>query len=235
MRIRGLVLGVVLSVAFCLTASAVSLPLRTGSTGDDVKTIQEKLINLRYLSDTADGIFGKKTEEAVKAFQKDKKLEATGVVDEQTLDLLVNNDENTNSDQSETKKKVKAGEYYYSTNDKEKVRKGKEGVYAYKTKGGTYRNFIIADLDEGYVYSFSEGNGNDICERVKIDSGDLNSVLVVSYHDGEDIWQEGMHFKYKNQPDHLVHEDWYGFETDFYPTDLLDALEIKDKKTIHDY
>ena len=44
-----------------------------------------------------------------------------------------------------------------------------------------------------------------------------------------------MHFKDKNQPEQLVHVDCDGFETDFYPTDLLDALEIKEKKTIHDY
>ena len=119
MKMKGLVLGVVLSAAFCLIAYADSVPLKIGSTGEDVKTVQEQLINSEYLSDIADGIFGKKTEAAVKAFQKDKKLKATGVVDEQTLDLLVNNDENANSDQSETEK---AGEYNDSTNDEEKVK-----------------------------------------------------------------------------------------------------------------
>ena len=80
------------------------------------------------------------------------------------------------------------------------------------------------------MYSFSEGNGNDICERVEIVSGDLNSSLVVTYHDGEDIWQEEIHFKNENQSDHLVHKDSDGFETDYYLTDLIDASDIKDKK-----
>lgn len=55
MKMKGLVLGVVLSAAFCLIAYADSVPLKIGSTGEDVKTVQEQLINSEYLSDIADG------------------------------------------------------------------------------------------------------------------------------------------------------------------------------------
>ena len=55
------------------------------------------------------------------------------------------------------------------------------------------------------------------------------------YHDGDSKWAEGLHFKYVNQPTHLILQDQNGFETDFYATDLSHALEIRDTKTIHDY
>ena len=95
--------------------------------------------------------------------------------------------------------------------------------------------YIPIDFDEEYVYRFIEGNGDETCERLKMDSGDLNSVLIVTYHDGNDSWQNGLHFKWKNQSDHLILEDSFGFETDFYSTNLNDALLIKNKKEIINY
>ena len=62
--------------------------LRVGATGSDVTSLQKQLIELGYLSGTADGIYGKKTAEAVKAFQKASKLSADGVAGEKTLSTL---------------------------------------------------------------------------------------------------------------------------------------------------
>lgn len=45
--------------------------LKKGDTGDAVKELQEALIKLGYLKGTADGVFGKKTEDAVYRFNKD--------------------------------------------------------------------------------------------------------------------------------------------------------------------
>jgi peptidoglycan hydrolase-like protein with peptidoglycan-binding domain len=47
-----------------------STTLRLNSRGDDVKSLQEKLNKLGFSVGTADGIFGRKTEEALRAFQK---------------------------------------------------------------------------------------------------------------------------------------------------------------------
>ena len=54
--------------------------LRKGSTGMAVLALQKKLNALGYDCGNADGIFGKKTLTAVKAYQKDKKLTVDGVV-----------------------------------------------------------------------------------------------------------------------------------------------------------
>ena len=123
----------------------------------------------------------------------------------------------------------------YSTNTEATVRNGNSGIYSYKNRGGSYEIFYIIDFDEGYVYYFCDGNGDDTCDRLKIDSGDLNDVLIITYHDGDDIWSEGLHFKRKNQPDHLVVQDNDGFEWDYYSTNLNDAMNKRDQKKIRDY
>ena len=71
-------------------AAAASSTLKVGSTGADVKTLQQKLIELGYLKGTADGVFGKQTASAVKAYQKASNLTADGVAGSQTLSSLSN-------------------------------------------------------------------------------------------------------------------------------------------------
>ena len=61
---------------------------RQGSPGDAVRTIQTKLKNWGYFSGTIDGIYGPKTEEAVKYFQRKNGLTADGVVGPATLRAL---------------------------------------------------------------------------------------------------------------------------------------------------
>ena len=53
-----------------------------------VKTLQRMLIDCGHLNDKADGIFGKNTEAAVKAFQKSAGLTVDGIAWPQTLDRL---------------------------------------------------------------------------------------------------------------------------------------------------
>lgn len=62
--------------------------LKKGSRGDDVVTVQARLITLGYLSDDADGIFGKLTHAAVVAFQYDQGIKVDGIVGPVTYDHL---------------------------------------------------------------------------------------------------------------------------------------------------
>ena len=121
---------------------------------------------------------------------------------------------------------------YYSTNTEDTVKDGNKGIYSYRSKGGTYDVYYIIDFDEGYVYSFTDGNGEDYCDKVEIESGDLNDVVMVTYDFDGDLAPYGFHFKYKNNPEHLVVQDNNGLELDFSPTGLSDALAIRDGKTI---
>ncbi|HJG86648.1 spore cortex-lytic enzyme [Pseudoflavonifractor capillosus] len=71
-----------------LFQSAEAAVYRQGSTGDAVRTIQIKLSNWGYFSGAIDGIYGPKTEEAVKYFQRKNGLTADGVVGPATLRAL---------------------------------------------------------------------------------------------------------------------------------------------------
>lgn len=62
--------------------------LKKGSTGEDVKKLQQALIDLGYLSDTADGTFGAKTQDAVTLFQSVNGLDADGLAGAKTQALL---------------------------------------------------------------------------------------------------------------------------------------------------
>lgn len=58
--------------------------------GDDVQALQELLVTQGYLSDAPTGYFGKKTEVALKAYQKAHGIRATGVLGPLTRASLSN-------------------------------------------------------------------------------------------------------------------------------------------------
>ncbi len=66
------------------TSISATLPvLRNGDRGPEVVALQESLNALGYNAGTADGIFGPRTEAAVRAFQRDRGLSVDGVVGRQ--------------------------------------------------------------------------------------------------------------------------------------------------------
>ena len=62
--------------------------LKKGSKGEAVSRLQGGLAQLSYDPGAADGIFGGKTEAAVKAFQEDSGLEVDGIVGDATWAAL---------------------------------------------------------------------------------------------------------------------------------------------------
>ena len=62
--------------------------LQLNSTGDNVKILQEKLKILGFYNAIVTGIYGLATEVGVRAFQKEYNLEETGIVDNETWQLL---------------------------------------------------------------------------------------------------------------------------------------------------
>ena len=124
---------------------------------------------------------------------------------------------------------------FYSTNDYETAKKGNTGVFSYRESGGSYDIYWIIDFDEGYVYYFTDGNGESFCDRLKIDSGTLNDKITITYHDGGDTWSYSLHFKYVDHPETLIMVDQNGFEYEYSTTDLNDALALRSTKNIKDY
>ena len=71
--------------------------LKKGNTGTNVKKIQTLLTNYAYYTGRIDGIYGTYTEQAVKAYQKNKKLLPDGIVGPITCRALTGQNKNTNT------------------------------------------------------------------------------------------------------------------------------------------
>lgn len=76
------------SIASNPSSSGSTALLRTGSRGTAVKTLQQNLILLGYLKDTADGIFGPKTDAAVRLYQRRNGLSVDGIAGKNTLSAV---------------------------------------------------------------------------------------------------------------------------------------------------
>lgn len=73
------------------TPAPTASSLKKGSSGSEVREVQQRLKELKYLSGSVDGDFGDATEAAVIAFQKANGLTADGKVGAQTLAKLNSN------------------------------------------------------------------------------------------------------------------------------------------------
>lgn len=62
--------------------------LSNGTKGEEVKQLQQALITLNYLSGTPDGIFGNKTENAVRNFQRKNGLDVDGLAGKNTKEKI---------------------------------------------------------------------------------------------------------------------------------------------------
>ena len=85
------ILLVAVTVALCVAApdgTADAAVLKQGSSGSDVRTLQQKLKSWGYYDGSVDGIFGSGTKEAVKYFQRTNGLSADGIVGSATAAAL---------------------------------------------------------------------------------------------------------------------------------------------------
>ena len=79
------------------TALTVFATFRRGSSGSEVRKIQEKLKRWGYYSGSVDGIYGSGTESAVKKFQKANGLKADGIAGKATLNAMGISSSNSSS------------------------------------------------------------------------------------------------------------------------------------------
>ena len=79
-------LALVIAVTASLSASAATLAW--GSTGDQVRQVQEKLVQYGYMTGPADGVFGRATYDAVIWFQQKNGLTVDGRVGSATAAAL---------------------------------------------------------------------------------------------------------------------------------------------------
>ena len=73
---------------FSLVNHAGTILLKQGARGAEVRTVQDKLKRWGYYNGAVDGVYGPKTVEAVKSFQRKNGLTADGVVGPRTAQAL---------------------------------------------------------------------------------------------------------------------------------------------------
>ncbi len=78
-------IGTIVFYSFNREASAQEVLSKLGSRGDEVRRIQTKLKSLGYFNGTVDGIYGVKTQSAVRQFQKSVGITAEGIAGSKTL------------------------------------------------------------------------------------------------------------------------------------------------------
>ena len=83
-----LVLVVTFITTLSLQNTSVEALSKYGSTGSEVRTIQEKLKRWGYYSGNVDGIYGSQTVAAVKKFQQKNGLQVDGIAGTQTLNAM---------------------------------------------------------------------------------------------------------------------------------------------------
>ena len=89
MKNKKIFLILILFIAvICMIYPTVNALSKYGSTGEEVKKVQEKLKSWGYYKGEVDGIFGSKTLSAVKFFQRKNGLTVDGIVGDKTLQAL---------------------------------------------------------------------------------------------------------------------------------------------------
>ncbi|MBQ9496387.1 MAG: peptidoglycan-binding protein [Selenomonadaceae bacterium] len=88
MKLRRLFWTLLLISAVCISSLCSAAALKYGDRGSEVKEVQEYLIAQCLLNESADGVYGQATVNAIKNFQSALGLEADGVCGAETYKLL---------------------------------------------------------------------------------------------------------------------------------------------------
>jgi len=91
-EVNGIADPMLLDEFYSASFPAIPATMQNGSSGDDVVRLQRRLNGLEFFFGTLDGDYGAATESAVRDFQKQNKLEKTGIADAATMQKLFSGD-----------------------------------------------------------------------------------------------------------------------------------------------
>jgi len=165
MKTRRMILSLLLFLSMLNLAGAETL--KYGMKGDSIVKVQRVLIDQGYLQGTADGVFGRKTEAAVRRFQKKNGLRADGLVGEKTQSVLFPDHTSVSLSSTPSSQKAtpaKTGYFHddYSTinssTDPDRIRLLQKALismnYLRSSADGSY-----GTMTKSAVRSFQQGNG----------------------------------------------------------------------------
>lgn len=131
--------------------------LSRGSQGNNVLLMQQRLIELEYLSGGADGKFGAKTESAVKLFQETMGLTVTGIADRLTLKYLYATDLKTYSQM------VQSGQVTYAPTPVPSTQQG-YSLLQKGSQGAEVTKLQNRLIQLGYMKDKADGNFGAVTE-----------------------------------------------------------------------
>ena len=170
---RKTVLTLVLCVVLTLGNSTVLLADTTES--DQVKAVQQALNDAGYDCGVADGLAGKKTEEAIKAFEQDNGLAVDSVIDDALLAALKIGEGTEAEDQNEEKaEKIDYGAL--NTSQKNAIKEAK----SYLKYTSFSREGLIHQLSSEYGSGFPEEDATiavDYLEQEELVDWDDQAIL----------------------------------------------------------
>lgn len=98
-----------LTALFCLSCTVTAFAsFQRGDDGQEVVSIQKRLVELSYSITNIDGDFGPETENAVRRFQADRGLEVDGVIGPATYRALMNKEMPANRSNSTVRNVLRA-------------------------------------------------------------------------------------------------------------------------------
>lgn len=87
--LKGVMVALLATLGSGMLSSGVeAAALRFGDGGTEVRVLQERLISLGYDAGGTDGVFGRRTEQAVRSLQADRGLHSDGIAGEATWSTL---------------------------------------------------------------------------------------------------------------------------------------------------
>lgn len=151
--------------------------LKIGSTGEEVRKLQNSLISLGFLRGTADGKFGVKTSTALIAFQKANNLVADGIAGTKTINKLNDNGVKNASGEKTEPKVPDAIPAYGVTASQVRYQNWYEGL---RDKCRQYPNATVYDFSTGIswqVNMFSLGKHADSEPLTAADTEKMNRAF----------------------------------------------------------
>ena len=157
------------------STSSSSTTLKSGSKGNDVKRMQQRLKDLGYYKGSVDGTFGSGTEDAVRAFQSANGLSADGKAGKNTLNKLYSSSAKKASAASSSSGSSSSGSSSSSTSSS--YTNGKTNIYLRLGSSGAQVKILQNRLIVlGYLTGTADGEFGETTEAAVIAFQKRNSL-----------------------------------------------------------
>lgn len=166
--------------------------MKRGDKGSNVRTLQQQLKDAGFDPGPIDGIFGPKTEAALRAYQESSGIEVTGIADDATIAALTGAIE-TPAEESETSTASTPGEGDYTDDSLTRFNglPGKPEIWKNEATGEMFAVYTVPGEDIPLLFSIPDeevlatyfGDSTPVFDRVFATEGELLATGAVPFGD----------------------------------------------------